>query len=202
MAIIRSDIKSSGGGDWLGIKTGTISKITCEQEKYKSWAEVYLVVEYTVEGSDYPRVMKIAGSFDKEPNGMIKDCTLLKRITFFLDALGEMGGINTEGKWEQENGEPITDIVAYLHKYIGTKHTIYVYKELAKNGQAYTRVHNKVLPVSAKSEEELKGYIDFLKSKGFIKEAPADMTNPAQQVQMNGTGSTGFDANGIDIANL
>ena len=201
MAIMRSEIKSGGGGDWLGIKTGTISKFTDESAKY-NWADVYLVVEFMVEGSEYPRVMKIAGSFDKEPNGMIKDGTLLKRITFFLDAVGEMGGVNTEGNWETEDGQPIADICAHLSKYIGTNLTIYVYKELAKNGQAYTRVHNKVLPVSAGSEKELQSYIDFLKSKGFLKEAPADMTNPAQQVQMNGTGSTDFNVDGVDIANL
>lgn len=198
MAIMRSTVKS-GGGDWLGIKTGTINKITDESSKY-DWADVYLVVEFMVEGSEYPRVMKIAGSYDKEPNGMIKDCSLLKKVTYFFDAINEMGGPNQDGSWVDENEAPVADIVAHLQKYMGQKLTIYVFKELAKNGQAYTRVHNKVLPVSAKSEEELTGYINFLKSKGFLKEAPADMTNPAQKVQMNGTGTI---SNGsLDIAQL
>lgn len=199
MAIMRSTIKSGGGGDWLGIKTGTIHKITDESAKY-DWADVYLVVEFMVQGSEYPRVMKIAGSYDKEPNGMIKDCSLLKKVTYFFDAIGEMGGPNQDGSWVSETEEPVSDIVAHLQKYIGQTLTIYVYKELAKNGQAYTRVHNKVLPVSAKSEEELTSYINFLKSKGFLKEAPADMSNPAQKVELNGTGSI---SNGnLDIASL
>jgi|9_EtaG_2_1085328.scaffolds.fasta_scaffold00850_16 hypothetical protein len=199
MAIMRSEIKKSGGGDWLGIKTGTISAITDESSKY-AWADVYLNVEFTVEGSDYPRRMAVAGSFDKEPNGNIKDCSLLKKITHLFDAVGEMGGPNQLGQWVDENEKPIDDIVAHLNQYIGTSLTIYVYKELAKNGQAYTRVHNKVLAVSAKSEEELQGYINFMKSKGFLKEAPKDMNNPAQSVQMNGTGS--LPTGNIDIANL
>ncbi len=202
MAIMRSTIKKGGGGgSWLGVKTGTISGIIDESAKY-DWADVYLVVEFKVEGSEYPRVMKIAGSYDKEPSGQIKDCSLLKKITHFYDAIGEMGGPNHLGQWVNESEQPIDNIVQHLQQYMGTKLTIYVYKELAKNGQAYTRVHNKVLAVSDKSEEELTSYINFMKSKGFLKEAPADMTNPAQQVQMNGTGSTDFNAGGIDIANL
>ena len=28
MAIMRIEVKSGGGGDWLGVKTGTMSKFT------------------------------------------------------------------------------------------------------------------------------------------------------------------------------
>ena len=202
MAIMRSEIKSGGGGDWLGIKTGKITNITDDSAKY-DWADVYLKVEFTVEGSQYPRVMQISGSFDKEPDGKIKDCTLLKRITFFLDSIGEQGGINQDGKWETEDGKPISDICAHLNQYCGVNLTIFIYKELSKNGQAYTRVHNKVLPVSAGSEKELESYIEFLRSKGFLKEAPADMSNNAKQIVMNGTDdSKEFDASEISIENL
>lgn len=201
MAIMRSEVKTgSSGGDWLGIKKGTIASFKDQSADF-DWADVYLAIEFKVEGSDYTRLLKIAGSFDREPDGRIKDCTLLKRITYFLDAIGEMGGVNTEGNWEQESGEPITDICSHLSKYIGTTLTIYVFKELAKNGQAYTRVHNKVLPYSSTSEEELQGYINFLKSKGFIKEADPNHVNPQQPVQQNGTGNVP-DLGGLDIANL
>lgn len=197
MAIMRSKT-SSGGASWLGIKTGTLLNVIDETHKY-DWADLYMVVEFTVEGSDYPRVCKIVGSFDKEPDGRIKDCTLLKRITFLLEALGEEGGVNQHGKWVTENEEPIDDIASYLtNAYKGKQCTIYVFKELAKNGQAYTRVHNKVLAKTNTSETELQSYIDYLKSKGFIKEAPADGTGTATKVEPNGS----FDASGIDIANL
>ena len=196
MAIMRSEVKKSGG-DWLGIKTGTIAKITDEAAKY-DWADVYLVIEFNVEGSDYPRIMKIAGSYDKESNGQIKDCSLLKKVTHFFDAIGEMGGPNHLGQWVNEKEEPVADIVTHLNQYMGTSLTIFVFKELAKNGQAYTRVHNKVLAKTANSENELEGYINFLRSKGFLNEAPKDMSTPAQSVQMNGT----TNVDGIDIANL
>jgi len=198
MAIMRSKQKT-GGASWLGIKTGTINKVIDESSKY-DWADVYLVVEFMVEGSEYPRVCKIVGSFDKEADGkQIKDCTLLKRITFLLDAIGEDGGVNQFGQWVDCDEKPIEDMAAYLtENYKGHECTIYVYKELAKNGQAYTRVHNKVLAKTAKSEDELQDYISYLQSKGFIKEAPADMDTSAKKVEMNGT----LDAGGIDIANL
>ena len=61
--------------------------------------------------------------------------------------------------------------------------------------------HNKVLPYSSTSEEELQGYINFLKSKGFIKEADPNHVNPQQPVQQNGTGNVP-DLGGLDIANL
>lgn len=198
MAIMRSKT-STGGASWLGIKTGTVHNVIDETSKY-DWADLYLVVEFMVEGSEYPRVAKIVGSFDKEPDGRIKDCTLLKRITFLLEALGEDGGVNQHGQWVTEEEQPIDDIASYLtNKYKGTQATIYVFKELAKNGQAYTRVHNKILAKTNTSEAELKSYIDYLKSKGFLKEAPADSGNgSANKVEPNGA----FDASGIDIANL
>jgi len=198
MAIMRSKVNKGGGASWLGIKSGKLAKVTDKADQY-NWADVYLECEFTVEGSDYPRVMKIAGSFDRDPGGMIQDCSLLKKLTHFLDAIEEQGGINTEGKWEQEDGNPIDSIVLHLSKHLGKDLTIYVYKELAKNGQAYTRVHNKVLPVSAKSEEELTGYINFLKSKGFIKEAPADHRNDAAGTPVAPEQGT---VEGLDIANL
>lgn len=199
MAIMRSKVNKGGGASWLGIKTGTLAKITDKADQY-NWADVYLECEFTVEGSDYPRVMKIAGSFDRDTSGMIQDCSLLKKLTHFLDAIGEQGGINTEGNWEQESGDPIENIVMHLNKYLGVTLTIYVYKELAKNGQAYTRVHNKVLAKNAKSEEDLEGYINFLKSKGFIKEAPADHRNDAPNATTGAIPNGAVE--GLDIASL
>lgn len=198
MPVMRSEIKKGGGGDWLGVKTGTLVNVIDESSKY-DWADVYLVVEFTVEGSEYPRVCKILGSFDKEADGKkILDCTLLKRITFLFDALGDTGGINQFGKWITEDDTPIDNISSYLvSNNKGKECTIYVYKELAKNGQAYTRVHNKVLAKTAKSEAELEDYISFLKSKGYIKEAPAD-----HKVVSTTAANGNFDASGIDIANL
>jgi len=176
MAIMRSEIKS-GGGDWLGIKNATLKEVRDESAKY-SWADIYLVCEFEVEGSKYPRPLKIAGSWEKNPDGTIQDCTLLKRITYLLDALGEQGGVNQYGEWCTEDETSISDICSHLMaNYTGTELTVYVFRELAKNGQAYSKIHNKVLKPGNGAEKELQSYIDFLKSKGFIKEAPADHEN-------------------------
>ena len=83
---MRSVNKTGGGASWLGIKTGTFSKIVDESSEF-DWADVYLVAEFQVEGSQYPRVLKIAGAWDRDAEGNIIDCSLLKRLTFFLDAM-------------------------------------------------------------------------------------------------------------------
>ena len=194
MALMRSEIKS-GGGDWLGIKNATLQSVRDESDKY-DWADIYLVCEFEVKGSKYPRPLKIAGSFEKNDDGTIQDCSLLRRITYFFDAIGEPGCVNQHGEWCNEKEEKISDICDHLTKnYKGTLLTVYVYRELAKNGQAYTKIHNKVLAHGNGSETELQSYIDFLKSKGFIKEAPADHKN-AESTPDSSTPSE------FDIANL
>ena len=122
---MRSEVKS-GGGDWLGIKTGSLTKVTDESHKY-DWADVYLLVEFMVEGSEYPRVMKVTGSWEKNPDGTIQDCPLLKRVTFLFDALGDMGGVNQHGEWCDSNEQKIDDICDYLMaNYKDSRCTIYV----------------------------------------------------------------------------
>ncbi len=194
MALMRSEIKT-GGGDWLGIKKGTLKEVRDESAKY-DWADVYLVVEFEVEGSQYTRPLKIAGSWEKNADGTIQDCTLLKRMTFFFDAIGFQGGVNQHGEWCDENEQKIDDICSFLEtQYAGTACTVYVFKELSKNGKAYTKIHNKVLAHGNGSEKELESYIEFLRTKGFIKEAPADHTNPT-------TTESNPLPDGIDIASL
>ena len=55
MAIMRSNTKA-GGANWLGIKTGVLHNVIDETAKY-DWADLYLVVEFKVEGSEYPRAV-------------------------------------------------------------------------------------------------------------------------------------------------
>ena len=63
MAILQSGRNtgsSNGSAPWLGIQKAKIVEIRDESDKW-DWAEIYLVVELDVEGSDYNRPMKIAG---------------------------------------------------------------------------------------------------------------------------------------------
>ena len=69
---MRSKVNKGGGASWLGIKSGKLAKVTDKADQY-NWADVYLECEFTVEGSDYPRVMKIAGSFDRNTDCVFGD---------------------------------------------------------------------------------------------------------------------------------
>jgi len=196
MALMRSQVKS-GGGDWTGIKTGTITAVRDDSSKFQ-WADVYLAIDFKVEGSDYPRTMKICGSWEKNPDGTIQDCTLLKRITFFFDAIGEMGGVNQHGEWVNHKEEKIDDICSYImNNYKDIALTIFIYKEQGKDGKAYTRVHNKVLAAKNGSEQELESYIAFLRKKGYLKEA-----KEGDGTANNVGADTSFNVDELDVANL
>ena len=195
MALMRSQVKS--GGDWTGIKTGTITAVRDDSSKY-SWADVYLAVDFKVEGSDYPRTMKIAGSWEKNPDGTIQDCPLLKKITYFFDAIGEQGGVTQHGEWANFKEEKIDDICGYImDNYKEMALTIFIYKEQGKDGRAYTRVHNKVLAAGNGSEKELESYVAFLRKKGYLKVA-REGDGAANCV----TPDTSFNTDELDVANL
>ena len=197
MAIMRS--KPSGGKpSWLGIKEAGILSFKDDSSKF-DWADVYITVEFEVEDSDYTREMKVAGSFDKNADGTIKDCSLLRKITYLTTALGWDGGVNHQGQWVNNLEEPISDIATYLTEQFAVPvapnkdYIIYVYRELAKNGKAYTRVHNRVMKKANGATEELDSYITYLKSKGYIKEATAEQSMGATKE---------INVDGLDVASL
>ena len=197
MAIMRS--KPSGGKpSWLGIKEAGILSFRDDSSKF-DWADVYITVEFEVEDSDYTREMKVAGSFEKNADGTIKDCPLLKKITYLTTALGWDGGVNHKGQWVDNLEQPIPNIAEFLTSNFGTPvapskdYVIYVYREMAKNGKAYTRVHNKIMKKGNGAIDELDSYIKYLQSKGYIKEATAEQSMAAQ---------TEVNIDGLDVASL
>ena len=199
MAIMRSNISKGEGGNWLGIKKASLKSVEDLSSKY-DWADIYLMLEFETEGSKYTRPCKLVGSFERSPDGNIIDCSLLKRLTYACDALGFQGGVNQKGEWVTEDEEPIDDIASFLNsnyshadepKY---EYLTYVYKELAKNGKVYTRIHPRFVKDGNGAHAELKSYIDFLTSKGFLKEANDDQgaANPETELELDG----------LEIANL
>ena len=201
MAIMRSDIsKNGGGGDWLGIQKSSLQSVTDNASKY-DWADVYLVLEFAMESSKYTRPCKIVGSFERDAHGNITDCPLLKRMTYAFDALGFQGGVNQKGEWVTEDEEPIDDIAAFLNSNYAHmdepsyEYLTYVYKELAKNGKIYTRVHSRFVRDGVGAHDDLKGYMDFLIGKGFLKEATEDQATAAAPVG-------DLELDGLEIANL
>jgi hypothetical protein len=200
MAIMRSDMtKNTGGASWLGVKNASLKTITDDSAKF-DWADVYLQLEFEVADSKYTRPCQIKGSFEKNPDGTIQDCPLLKRMTYAFDALGFQGGVNQKGEWVDADENPISDIAAYLTDAychpdtVKEEYVIYVYKELAKNGKVYTRVHTRFLAMGAGAEEELVSYTDYLKSKGYLKEADENQTNGAAVDNLH--------LEGLDVASL
>tara|TARA_R100000808_G_C2147571_1_gene155555 strand:- start:2123 stop:2758 length:636 start_codon:yes stop_codon:yes gene_type:complete len=186
MAILQAGRKAGGDGSapWLGIQKANIVEFRDESSKW-DWAEIYLVAELKVSGSDYNRPLKIAGSFERNPDGTVQENSLVRRINYLCVAMGWNGGINQHGKFEDEDGKEIDDIASYLNDMFADNsasipgagsdnypYLVYVYKELPKNGKSYTRVHNKIMKNEGTNERKLADHIAYLKKNNYLKEAP------------------------------
>lgn len=161
---------SSGTGSYLGIIPVTITNFEDRTSEF-DWADMFIDITLTSPNSQYPYTMSVLGSYDKEPNGNIKTCSLLKRVYNLFDSIGFEGGPNKEGALVDKEGKLIDNFEKYLHdnflKQLGNKTLYaYAYKEQAKNGKVYTKVY----PKFGTSESDLEGYVNFLKSKNLIKE--------------------------------
>lgn len=181
MARYRPETKS--GVNFLGFQEVGIIDFTDHTEKY-DWADV--CVEVSLKGNgDFPVSLRIAGSYEREANGNIKDCSLLRKQYYLLDAIGFEGGPNLEGVYEDGKETTIgnTDaMVEYLNsKYAhqgnplttepDKKYYAYVYKEWSEKDQkAWTRVCPKIVKNDENGRVDLESYVSFMKTKGHIKE--------------------------------
>lgn len=172
MAIFKPETKKV---NYFGICNIGIVSVEDKSSQYK-WADVYLNIVCKQEGSEYTRNLQIAGSFDKDPNGDIKECSLLRKIYSFFNGLGETAGINIQGGWEKEDGSQIEDIAEYLNNKYGEPEPdcsliAYIYKETPKQegGTAYTRVYHLVYPDSGENRKKLEEEINWRREKGYIK---------------------------------
>ena len=200
MAIFRPQA-ASGGSSYLGYQSCGIASFEDRAEKF-DWADVYMIVSLKLENSQYEQPMQIAGSFDREPDGTIKDCTLLRRLYYLFDAIGFQGGVTKEGTFEDADGKPIADIVAYLDDVFTPTFpseptmdfVCYVYKEFnEKDGKAYSRVVPKLVKNTVAERKDFEGYVNFCKSKGVIKEHSETSTLPtgsASSTPVGGEAST------------
>ena len=197
MAIFRPQAAVIGGG-YLGYQNCGIASFTNRTDEF-DWADVYIVVNLKLENSQYEQPLNIAGSFEKEPDGGIKDCTLLRRLYYLFDVIGFQGGVTKEGKFEDEDGVPIDDMCGYLEEKFSPvfpaeptmDYHCYLYKEWnVKEKRAYTRVVPKMVRNVTAEITDFTGYINFCKGKGVIKEydestAPANNTAGARNPQTN-----------------
>ena len=191
MALLQTST-SSTNNDFTGYFEAGIIKFEDKSGQF-DWADVWLDVHFNIKGSQYPQIHSIKGSFDKEPDGTVKINKMVRQFNYLKDAIGFTGGINTEGKWESADGEPITDIVDALTKHISTVNGtdnpmlepplnfyIYVYKEAPKKpgDKIYKRVLGKICSNDAKGKADLQSYVTYMQQKQYIKEASdSDVAN-------------------------
>ncbi len=194
MAIFRPQAAKSGG--FLGYQTAGIAGFENKTDQF-DWADVYINVSLKLENSQYEQPMSIAGSFDREPDGSIKDCTLLRRLYYLFDSLGFDGGVTKEGNFEDADGKEIEDITSYLEERYAPQfpsepsmdYCVYLYKEWNdKEGKAYTRVVPKIVRNTEAEKKDFQGYINFCKGKGVIKEY--DGTNSPMDSASSNSGNT------------
>lgn len=198
-----ADIETAGeggGAQYLGFQACAITEFEDQTEKF-DWADLFLRVQLQIEGSQYPVDMKILGSYDREPNGNIKTCSLLKKWYRFADTVGFTGGPDVTGKMVDEAGNALN-----LQKALDDhcqphpidpklEYYCYVYKEPSKKdpSTSYTTVYPRITTNTEKGRAELESFIQFLKSKSLIKEAGDTpvVTQPNGQVTAT-TGQTTF----------
>lgn len=166
----------------LGIKSFT------DKSKDFDWADVFIVCEVALKDSEYTRDIRIRGSFDKDTNGDITGGSVLNRIYKFFGDIGCTAGVNIKGGWETADGKEIKDIAKYLTQHhLGTvlpdtppdlDYVGYVYKEPnKKTGKAYNVVHYRLFPNNKTGRIELDKHVAWMKTNGYLTEAPATPTN-------------------------
>ena len=194
------DTAPDGGSKFLGFLPVAIMGYEDKTDLF-DWADVFISVTLQLEGSQYPVEMKIVGSYDRESNGNIKTCTLLKRLYWLFDVVGFQGGPDVQGNWVDADGNSIDNLALYLEKHHVTNPLVprfdaygYVYKEPGRKdpSKAYTTVYPRLVPNTDKMRTELEGYIAFLKGKNLIKEADMSNVQPNGAGTSNGSGPTKF----------
>lgn len=195
MAIFRPEVQS-GGGNYFGICPINIKSYKDRSDEF-TWADVFIDITIKQKGSEYTRNIKLAGSFDKDGNGLITGGSVLKRIYVFFDALGCKAGLNVKGEWEDEEGNIIPSIEDYLNKEwvnpvqddVNPDYLAYIYKEKPKKSgdKAWTRVWHKIYTNKDGNTAKLQDDVDWLKGKGVIKEA-SDEPAPSNGNTFEGSG--------------
>ena len=178
----------TGGNKFMGICEMGIIGFADKSADF-DWADIFIEVEVAILDSDYSRTIRIRGSFDKDAKGTISGGSVLNRMYKFFGDVGCTAGINQKGGWESQDGKTIKDIAKYLNDNHCGEATIpgttpsldylgYVYKELnKKSGKAYTTVHYRLFPNTSVGNVDLASHVKWLKTNGYLKEAPATLPN-------------------------
>ena len=183
MALFKPNGATTTGTSFKGICECNIINIEDKSDLF-DWSDIYLQVTLLQNGSKYTRNANIVGGFEKDANGKITGGSVLKRMYAFFNTIGCKAGVNINGGWEEDNGDAIDNIAIYLNKRFtvewdgespGTdgKYIGYFYKEQPKKPgkNPYNVAHYKLYTNTEDNKTKLQGDIDWMKSKGYLKEA-------------------------------
>ena len=187
---------------FLGIQPVGIVEFTNESGKW-DWADIYLRITMKVEGSDFERAMKVAGSLDRDHEGNITGGSVLNRMYRIFDVIGCRAGINVRGGWEDHEGKEIKDIQRFLNDGFVTlgdfpdddpkfEYLAYVYKKRPNKpgGKVYEEIWPKLAANTVAGKRDLTNDIKFIKKKGLIKEAGVEDDLPFSNGTVDATAST------------
>ena len=179
MAIFKPEDTASVGSSYLGVvEVGVVGFE--DKSALFDWTDIFIEVELSIKNSEYTNRMSILGTLDKDTKDKITGGSVLKKLYRFFDMIGCSAGLTIDGKWEDEHGNAIEDIAAYLKERYCTKnepYVAYLYKKKPKPGKkVYTEVYPRLYSNDATGKAGCQKDMDWLKSKGHIKEATeADM---------------------------
>jgi|3_EtaG_2_1085321.scaffolds.fasta_scaffold49976_2 hypothetical protein len=199
MAIFKP-VSNGSMSSYLGICEFGILEFKDRASEF-DWSDIFIEVVVKQNNSEYDRNIQIKGALDKE-GGKITGGSVLKRLYQFFEEIGCEAGITVDGNWENSDGSEIKDIAKYLNdnfiKHATDKdgkstyeppmnYLAYFYQEMPKvpGGKSYTRAWNKVYKNEAGNKEKLQSDVNWMKSKGYLKEATDMATNKAE---MSGSG--------------
>jgi len=215
MAVFRPKSAQHSGSKFIGIQPVGIVEFVDESSKW-DWADIYLRVVLKVEGSDFERSMKVAGSLERDHEGNITGGSVLNRMYRIFDVIGCRAGVNLRGEWEDEGNKSIKDIEKYLtDNFVRTgkfpdddpkfEYLAYVYKKrpTKPGGKVYEEVWPKLALNTVAGKRNLTNDINFLTKKGHIKEATVDddapfSTNGTASATASTTDLSHVEADGID----
>jgi hypothetical protein len=176
MAIFKPEVKSAPVS-FLGVIEVGILNFADKSDMF-DWADIFIEVELSVKNSEYSNRMTVCGRLDKDAEGKITGGSVLKRMYNLFDILNCKAGLTIDSKWEDEEGEEINDIAAYLNNRFKTEKedfVAYAYKKKPKKvgDKVYTEVYPKLYLNTPGGTAQCEKDIAWLKGKGYIKEADA-----------------------------
>tara|TARA_Y100001963_G_scaffold71326_1_gene99162 strand:- start:1188 stop:1787 length:600 start_codon:yes stop_codon:yes gene_type:complete len=182
MAIFRPTPKkeNTGGNKFSGVCEVGIVNFADKSDDY-DWADIYIEIEFAIKDSQYTRTMQLTGSLDKDADGNVEGGHVLSKLYRIFDTLGCTAGVNLKGEWEEDNGNPIPDIAAYLNTnhcsnfMPGTPPVLdwvaYIYKTTnKKTGSVFNTMLPKLYPNGAGGIKDMESYVKWMKNNNYLNE--------------------------------